>query len=128
MMKATSGKPADHSLIAAFRFAIRGILYAFRHERNIWVHLTIAMVVVVAGIILGLSSSEWVLVLLCMGLVFSAELVNTAIEKMVDLLSPEKQERAGRAKDLAAGAVLICAVVSAAAGMIIFLPHIINFK
>ena len=89
-----------------------------------WIHMAIALAVVVAGVILSLSRTEWVLIVLCIGLVFSAELMNTAIEGMVDLLSPEKQEKAGRVKDMAAAAVLICAIASAAAGLFIFVPHI----
>ena len=125
-MKPASGKLAGHSLLAAFRYAFRGILHVFGQERNMWLHLIIAVVVIVAGVVLDLARSEWVPVILCMGLVFSSEIMNTAIEGMVDLLSPEQQEKAGQVKDLAAGAVLVCAVTAAIAGLFIFVPHILN--
>ena len=82
-----------------------------------------AMAVIIAGIVLGITRTEWIMVVMCIGTVISAELFNTAIEKLVDLVSPERHPVAGRVKDIAAGAVLICAVAAAIIGLIIFIPY-----
>ncbi len=82
-----------------------------------------AMAVIIAGIVLGITRTEWIMVVMCIGTVIAAELFNTAIEKLVDLVSPERHPVAGRVKDIAAGAVLICAVAAAIIGLIIFIPY-----
>jgi diacylglycerol kinase (ATP) len=85
--------------------------------------LIAAMAVIIAGIVLGITRTEWIMVVMCIGTVIAAELFNTAIEKLVDLVSPERHPVAGRVKDIAAGAVLICAVAAAIIGLIIFIPY-----
>ena len=82
-----------------------------------------AMAVIIAGIVLGITRTEWIMVVMCIGTVIAAELFNTAIEKLVDLVSPVRHPVAGRVKDIAAGAVLICAVAAAIIGLIIFIPY-----
>lgn len=82
-----------------------------------------AMAVIIAGIVLGITRTEWIMVVMCIGTVIAAELFNTAIEKLVDLVSPERHPVAGQVKDIAAGAVLICAVAAAIIGLIIFIPY-----
>lgn len=82
-----------------------------------------AMAVIIAGIVLGITRTEWIMVVMCIGTIIAAELFNTAIEKLVDLVSPERHPVAGRVKDIAAGAVLICAVAAAIIGLIIFIPY-----
>ena len=81
------------------------------------------MSVIIAVIVLGITRTEWIMVVMCIGTVIAAELFNTAIEKLVDLVSPERHPVAGRVKDIAAGAVLICAVAAAIIGLIIFIPY-----
>lgn len=90
------------------------------------IHLIVAVLVLIAGCFFNISLTEWMLCLLCFGLVFGAEMVNTSIENIVDLVSPKKHELAGRAKDMAAGAVLISALFAACVGLIIFIPKIWN--
>lgn len=90
------------------------------------IHLVVAVLVVLAGWFFNITTTEWILCLLCFGLVFGAEMVNTSIENLVDLVSPKKHELAGRAKDMAAGAVLISALFAACVGLIIFIPKIWN--
>jgi diacylglycerol kinase len=80
----------------------------------------------VFGILFAISIAEWMLCLLCFGLVITAEMLNTAIENLVDLASPQKHVLAGKAKDIAAGAVLVAAIVAAIVGLIIFLPKVWN--
>lgn len=108
--------------IRSFGYAIRGIQLVFGSEANMKIHATIAVAVVVCGFAFSISITEWLLCLICFGLVMGLEMVNTAIENVVDLVSPDQHPLAGKAKDIAAGAVLIAAVFSAIAGLIIFVP------
>ena len=108
--------------IQSFGYASRGIRLVFSSEANMKIHILIAVVVVICGFFFNISISEWIYCLLCIGLVFSAEMINTAIENVVDLASPEHHELAGKAKDIAAGAVLICAIISVLIGLLIFVP------
>lgn len=87
------------------------------------IHLIFVLLVVFSGILFCISITEWMLCLLAFGLVMGAEMMNTAIETIVDLVSPEYHKLAGRAKDIAAGAVLISSVFAAIVGLIIFLPR-----
>lgn len=107
-----------------FVYAFKGIFAAVKTQRNFRFHLPAALAVTAAGFLLKLNPAEWALILLTVGLVLSLELVNTAIESLVDLVSPGYDKKAGRIKDIAAGAVLVAAVVSVIIGLIIFLPKI----
>ena len=84
------------------------------------------LMVIIAGVILRINTTEWSIVLILCGLVISLELINTAIENAVDLVTEEYNEKAKNAKDIAAGAVLFSAIIAAIIGFIIFLPKIIN--
>ena len=110
--------------LRSFGYAWKGIQSCVGKEQNLSFHLIAAMAVIIAGIVLGITRTEWIMVVMCIGTVIAAELFNTAIEKLVDLVSPERHPVAGRVKDIAAGAVLICAVAAAIIGIIIFLPYL----
>ncbi|MDD3079864.1 MAG: diacylglycerol kinase family protein [Paludibacter sp.] len=112
--------------LKSFVYAINGIRIGIR-EPNMLIHLTMAVLVVFFGFLFGISVSEWLICILCFGLVMGMELINTAIEKLVDLVSPEYNKLAGKIKDIAAGAVLIAAVFAAVNGLIIFIPKAIKF-
>lgn len=109
-------------LTKSFGFAIKGIQYVFASEANIKIHLIVSLLVVICGFIFNISITEWLLCLLCMSIVIGMEMMNTAIENLVDLVSPEKNKTAGLVKDIAAGAVLITVVFSVIIGLIIFVP------
>ena len=109
--------------LRSFGYAWKGIQSCVGKEQNLSFHLIAAMAVIIAGIVLGITRTEWIIVVMCIGTVIAAELFNTAIEKLVDLVSPERHPVAGRVKDIAAGAVLICAVAAAIIGLIIFIPY-----
>ena len=109
----------------SFAVAGKGITTALKNELHLRVHLLAAVLVVLAGWLLHISSTEWMFLLMCMGGVITAELFNTAIEKLVDLVSPEYNTKAGFIKDVAAGAVLISAMIAALVGFIIFIPKLI---
>lgn len=108
--------------IDSFKYALKGIRTVFRTETNMKIHVLIATLVVVCGFIFSISLTEWMICLLCFGMVICAEMINTALENMVDLVSPEKNKTAGKVKDIAAGAVLVTSVFAAMAGLIIFVP------
>lgn len=108
--------------IRSFGYAIHGIKAVFGKEANLNIHFIIAALVVICGFVFSISITEWMICLVCFGLVISLEMMNSAIENIVDLVSPEKHKLAGKAKDIAAGAVLIAAVCSAIAGLLIFVP------
>lgn len=110
--------------INSFKYAIQGIIVAIKEERNLKIHICMMMLVIISGIILKISTIEWIICMILFGLVISLELVNTAIENVVDLVTMEKKPKAKIAKDVAAGAVLVSAIFSAIIGLIIFIPKI----
>lgn len=111
--------------LKSFTYAWKGIKNFICQEHNVWIHLTIAFLTVVAGFAFGIQRTEWIAIVICIGIVIAAEAFNTAIERLVNLASPEWHPVAGEIKDIAAGAVLICAVAAAVVGLIIFIPYII---
>jgi len=112
------------SRIRSFRYAFRGLFFMFRSEHNSWIHLLAAVVVIVFGFLLDISPTEWCFSILAIALVFMAEMINTAIEKIMDLVHPEHHPMVGRIKDLAAGTVLATAFIAVVVGVIIFGPKI----
>lgn len=108
-------------LLYSFRYALEGIIFTFR-EQNMRVHFIIACIVIIASIFTRISLVEWMIVIIVIFLVLSAEMVNTAIERVVDLASPEIHPLAKQAKDIAAGVVLVIACMSVIIGVLIFLP------
>jgi len=110
-----------HDLGAAFRYAFAGLVAAWRSERNLRIHAVIAVAVVAAGAVLRLPAAAWAIVFLTIALVVGAELLNAAVEAVVDLVSPEDHPLAKRAKDVAAAAVLVTASAAVAVGICIAL-------
>jgi len=106
------------------RCAINGVGAVFVSQSSARVQAVAAVAVLALGLALGLTTAEWCGVVLAITMVFAAEALNTSIESLVDLASPEFNELAGRAKDVAAGAVLIAALGSVAVGLLVFLPHL----
>ena len=105
-------------------FACAGVRHALHSQRNVRIHLGIAAAAVIAGFALRINRAEWAVVVTLIALVIGLELLNTAIEALVDLASPTFHPLARTAKDTAAGAILLVALGSAAAGLIIFLPRL----
>ena len=115
---------ARFTLARAFGCAWEGIAYAFTSQRNLKIHSVFAVAAVALGAALGISEAGWLAVVLCIVMVMSLEVVNTAIESVVDLVSPEWHELAKRAKDCAAGAVYLAAFGSLVVAAIVYLPRI----
>ncbi|MCF2620886.1 diacylglycerol kinase family protein [Collinsella tanakaei] len=115
------GSNKDHpSFIRSFGYAMEGFVTAVRTERNIKVMLVMGVTAVIAGIVLRIDLLSWCLVALCFGLVIFAELVNTAIEAIVDLATQEFHPLAKRAKDIAAASVYTLSITAAIVGIIVF--------
>ncbi len=110
--------------IKSFGFAIQGISTFFKTQHNAWIHFVAAVCVIVLGFVLKVNSNEWCWVLLSIGLVFITEMLNTAIEFLTDLASPQIHPLAKKVKDVAAAAVLIAALGAVAIGLVIFLPKV----
>ena len=109
-----------------FYYAIKGWGHALKTELNLKFDVLVAILTIVLGIVFKISINEWIICITLIGLVLSAELMNTAIETVVDMFTREKNELAGKAKDISAGAELILAIASAIVGVIIFIPKIIE--
>ncbi len=118
------GRADAGKLLSSFSYAFEGIAAGLRTERNMVVHFAAIALVTVFGAVLGLTNAEWLLCLLLFGLVLMAELLNTAVETVVDMITREKDPRAKLAKDTAAGAVLAVSIAAALAGGIIFVPKL----
>lgn len=106
----------------SFKFAGSGIFSAFKSELNMQVHFCLMLLVILCGIIFDISLFEWQICIVLFGVVIGAEIFNTAIETVVDLVMPNINEKAKLAKDLAAGAVLVIAISAAVVGLTIFVP------
>jgi len=109
----------------SFSNAFRGIAFLFKSQSNARIELIIAGIVIIAGVLLKISIAEWIIILMCIALVLSMEGINTAIEIIADKLHPEFDKEIGKAKDVAAGAVLIAAIIAAIIGIIIFAPKLV---
>lgn len=113
--------------IRSFKFAFKGIWFLFSSQHNAWIHILAAAVVIVIAFFFHVSPAEWCLLILTMMSVFAAEGFNTAIEFLADAAQPEFHPLIGKAKDVAAGAVLLTAIGAALIGCFIFIPYLISF-
>ena len=112
----------------SFKYAIEGIWTSFKTERNMKIHIFIMILVIIAGSILKINKSEWIICIILFAIVIGSELFNTSIETIVDMVMPEKNEKAKIAKDVSAGAVLVVAIGAAIIGLVIFVPKILNIS
>lgn len=110
----------------SFKYAIEGIWTSFKTERNMKIHIFIMILVIIAGIILKIDKLEWIICITLFAIVIAGELFNTSIETIVDMVMPEKNEKAKIAKDVSVGAVLVVAIGAAIIGLVIFVPRILN--
>lgn len=113
------------SFLRSFSYAFKGLVYSLK-QRNMKIILICALLTILTAIILKINADHWCILLICIGLVMALEMINTAIEGIVDLISPDHNEKAGRIKDLAAGAVLTVSFVSMIIGLIIFGKYILE--
>ncbi|WP_374702793.1 MULTISPECIES: diacylglycerol kinase family protein [Bacillaceae] len=125
MLMGLKGRSERERFFRSFSFAWDGILTTFKTERNFQFHIVICILVTAASFFFHISLSEWIIVLFLMGGMLSLELMNTALERIVDLVTSEYHPLAKAGKDAAAGAVLIYAVLAVIIGLIIFIPKVL---
>ena len=113
-------------LIKSFGYAYKGIIIATREQLNIKIHLLAIAVVTAGGLYYHITTPEWCWVVLCFGMVLCAELFNSAVENLVDFVSPGHHHIAGKVKDIAAGAVLVTALATVIIAILIFKKYIIG--
>lgn len=112
--------------LKSLRFAFKGMLTLVRSEHSIMVQLAIGVLVSILGFLLDISPTEWMLQTICVGMVLSAEGLNTAVEKLCDFVHPGPDPRIGRIKDIAAGGVGFAAVLAIVVGLMIYAPKVAN--
>lgn len=110
----------------SFTYPIKGLKYAYRNEQNLAVDVGISLLVLIAGFIFQLQHYEWIIIVMTIAVVIAGELINTAIEAVVDLVTEEYHPLAKVAKDTSAAAVFVLAIMAAVVGIIIFLPKLIS--
>lgn len=114
-------------LIRSFKYALNGIKQCFISEHNFRIHVGFAVIAIIFAAFFRVSIAEWVAVGFCIAFVIVMEMLNTAIEKLCDVVHPDAHPDIKKVKDIAAGAVLVAAVLSAVTGVVIFVPKIISF-
>ena len=119
-------KEKEKPLLKTLSYGFNGILYTLKHERNMVIHFLIMILVIIAGIVFKITFVEWGVCFVLFALVLSLELMNTALENVVDLVTEEKKPKAKVAKDASAGAVLVAAIFAVIIGISIFLPRLLN--
>lgn len=110
----------------SFKYSFEGLIYAFKYEQSMTIHILACIAVIVCGILLKISYIEWLICLILFGLVMATELLNTSIEAVVDLISPQKHPLAKIAKDTASASVFVFSMVALISGLMIFIPKILN--
>lgn len=111
-------------LIKSFTYAFEGIVHAFRREQNFQIHTLSSVMVILLGAFLEITKIDWIILFMLIGGMLCLELINTAIERVVDLVSPDFHPLAKAAKDTSAGAVFVFAITSIIVGLFIFCPYI----
>ena len=115
----------NQNIVDSFRHAFAGLWHALHTQRNTRIHLTIAAAVVALGVWLGLSFTEWAVLVLTIGFVLVSEMLNTVAESLVDLVSPDYHPQAKIVKDVTAGAVLLGAIISILVGLLVLGPPLV---
>jgi diacylglycerol kinase (ATP) len=113
-------------LLKSFTYAFEGITYALNSDQNLIIHFIVAMIVIAAGMILKVTPNEMAILGITILFVIATEMINTALEKMVDLITKEHRMEAKIAKDVSSGMVLISAIGAVLIGLLIFIPHLIG--
>lgn len=126
-MKNNESKPFSPLARAnSFSYAFKGLKLFFATQHNSWIHVFAACTVIAAGFIFGITKTEWLFVVVAIALVLITEILNTAIEFLVDFVSPDYNELAGKIKDLAAGAVLFASLMAAVIGVLVFGSYLVE--
>lgn len=124
MDKEKSTKQNNKKIANSFINAINGFKVAYKKERNLKIHIIIMCLVIICGFVLKINATEWIICLILFALVISEELINTAIEEIVNIIMPEINVKAKFIKDVSAGAVFFSSIISVIIGLIIFIPKL----
>lgn len=124
--KGRNKKKGFGRFLNSFRYSFEGLEYAYKNEQSMTIHMFVSIAIIVMGLFFKITSIEWLIVFVIIGVVMGTELLNTAIEAVVDLVSPEKHPLAKIAKDTASAAVFVYSMIALVAGLIVFLPRIID--
>jgi undecaprenol kinase len=114
------------SLSSSFKYAVMGIIRVLKNERSFRIQLIMAAISIILGFLFRISITEWLLILVMICMVLCLEVINTAFELIIDMVTKEYRKIAEHVKDIAAGAVLIASVISLAIGLIIFIPYLVK--
>ncbi|TYR35362.1 diacylglycerol kinase family protein [Sphingobacterium phlebotomi] len=124
-MSSSNKKLTFGKRIESFKYAIEGMLHLIRQEPNVRIHIIAAIAAVICGWYLDINKNEWLVIIVCIGIVFTTEIINTAIENICDYISPTQHHKIKIIKDLAAAAVLVSAIMSVVVASCIFLPKLL---
>ena len=111
----------------SFKYSFEGLKYAYKFEQSMTIHFFMTAMVILAGAFFKVSVAEWAVLLIMISIILATELINTALEAVVDLVSPDFHPLAKVAKDCASAAVFIYSIAAAILGFVVFIPHIINY-
>lgn len=112
-------------IINSFKYAFNGLIDTYKTEQSVWIYIPVSLLVILMGFYFKINTVEWLVILLVLGVILSLELINTALESVVDLVTDKYHPLAKKAKDTVSAAVLVFAVASVIIGLIIFIPKII---
>lgn len=110
--------------INSFKYAFNGLIDTYRTEQSVWIYIPVSLIVILMGFLLKISTTEWLIIILILGIILSLELINTALEAVVDLATEKYHPLAKKAKDTVSAAVLVFAITAVIIGLIIFIPKI----
>ena len=112
--------------VKSFKYSLDGLIYAYKYEQSMLIHVIATILVIIVNIVLQISPTEWLITFLAIGMVLAAELINTAIEAVVDLVTLEIHPLAKIAKDCGSAATFVLALMAAVIGFVIYVPHIVE--
>jgi len=115
-----------HSRFQSFKYAFEGLLTIFKEEANFRVHICAGVIVIIAGFMFKIPRTDWLAIVICVVSVLIAEIFNTCIENVLDMLTTEYNPRVKKVKDMAAAAVLLVTILSVAVGLLIFIPRLLQ--
>ena len=113
--------------LRSFGYSIDGLKYAYKYEQSMLIHIMVTIAVIIVNIFFGVTAMEWLITFIAIGMVLSSELINTAIEAVVDLVTLEIHPLAKIAKDCGSAATFVLAMMAAVIGLIVYIPYVINF-
>ena len=126
VLKDRGKKKGIRRLFKSVHYSVEGLAYAYKHEQSLWFHLLATVTAVCIGLLLDIKSIEWIALILALGLLLTVELINSAIEAAVDLVTLDKNPLAKVAKDCGSAATFITCILTAIVALTIFIPYIIE--